>query len=136
MFLSAVKHKESEIPSSSLADIVFLLLIFFLVTTSIDFDRGIGLALPEWKAQEQKVKNITNVLINASGQVAIDGDAIQLNELTPQIKEKLFHHPGLIVSLKTDEQTDYRMYINVLDKLKQAWGEKPARISIAEPFDN
>ena len=136
MFIGNARHKEGEIPTSSLADIVFLLLIFFLVTTSIDVEKGIALVLPPFDPIEQPITNMSSVLINASGQIAIDGEMIELSELKSRIKGKLVGNPQFIVSLKTDVNTNYNMYIKVLDRLKQAWGNQPARISIAEPFDN
>ena len=136
MFIGNARHKEGEIPTSSLADIVFLLLIFFLVTTSIDIEKGIALVLPPFESDPRPITNLSSVLINESGQIAIDGEMIELNQLKGMIQDKLIGNPKFIVSLKTDANTDYNMYIKVLDRLKQAWGNQPARISIAEPFDN
>lgn len=134
MFIGGHLYKDSEIPTSSLADIVFLLLIFFLVTTNIDMEKGIGLALPPYDSKPKEMKGITSVLINEAGQVAIDGEAIQLSQLKGLIQDRLAQKPKLIVSLKTDVNTEYNMYIKVLDRLKQAWGNNPVRISIADPY--
>jgi len=136
MFIGNTRHHEGEIPTSSLADIVFLLLIFFLVTTSIDIQKGIALVLPKIQDKVFETNNMSTVLINASGQIALDGEAIELYELKGRIQEKALNNPGFIVSLKTDAATDYNIYIKVLDRLKQAWGNQPAQISIAEPFEN
>jgi biopolymer transport protein ExbD len=67
MLIGKKKDKGVEIPASSLADIVFLLLIFFLVTTSIDSEKGLDLVLPPPNEDiiEVAKKNITNLLINA-----------------------------------------------------------------------
>ena len=132
MFLKFANRRETEIPTSSLADIVFLLLIFFLVTTSIDFEKGLDLILP---VGEKKVNpdNISNLLINNMNQVAIDGNVIAVERISYTIRLKLEKNPNLIVSIKTDNTTNYQTYIDVLDELKIAWGDKPARISIADP---
>ena len=63
------KFKSSEIPTSSMADIAFLLLIFFLVTTTIDTDKGLGLVLPPPGDMEIEIRkeNILNCLINSQG---------------------------------------------------------------------
>jgi len=135
MFIGNARHKDGEIPTSSLADIVFLLLIFFLVTTSIDIEKGIGLVLPDFEIIEVPDGMVAYVLINKAGQIAVDGAGIDLHQLQFIIKEKLADNPRLIVSLTTDTNTDYNMYIKVLDRLKQAWGNQPARISIAEPLE-
>ena len=132
MFLKFSKRKETEIPTSSLADIVFLLLIFFLVTTSIDFEKGLDLILPAGDKKDVHPENISNLLINSMNQVAIDGDTVPINQISHAIKLRLEQNPYLIVSIKTDDATNYETYINVLDELKIAWGNKPARISITD----
>ncbi|MBD3223524.1 MAG: biopolymer transporter ExbD [Caldithrix sp.] len=132
MLLGKKKDKEVEIPMASLADIVFLLLIFFLVTTSIDTEKGLDLVLPPPGDQEIKIppKNITNLLINAQGQVLLDGEIIPIGQISGKIKEMIFENEKLIVSVKTDEETKYDTYVQVLDQLKKADAKK---ISLAEP---
>ena len=126
------------IPTASLPDIVFLLLIFFLVTTTIDMDKGIDMTLPE-RGGEVKIRkeNITNVLINAQGQVLVDEEPVEIPLLREDNAEKIKARgfdsegkPKLIVSIKPDRKTQYNTYIEVLDQIKLA-GAK--RISIAEP---
>jgi len=125
------KDRDSEIPMASLADIAFLLLIFFLVTTTIDVDRGIGLTLPA-KGEETEVrsKNITNLLINAQGEVLLDNELINISDVNRLIREKIAENPNLIVSVKTDRLTKYDVFVQALDELKVA---NATRISIAEP---
>ena len=138
MLLGKKKKTTQEIPTSALPDIVFLLLIFFLVTTTIDAEKGLDLVLPAADATELEIakKNLANLLINAVGNVAIDGELIEIRDITPNVKERLQQNPLLVVSLKTDKQTKYDIYIDVLDRLKKAWGDRPTRISIAEPEEN
>lgn len=132
MLLEKKKSRSnSDIPMASLADIAFLLLIFFLVTTTIDVDRGIGLSLPaKGEETEVRTKNITNLLINAQGEVLLDNEVIAINEIARRIEQKIQENPNLIVSVKTDRTTKYDVFIQVLDELKIA---KATRISIAEP---
>jgi len=131
MVVEKKKERSSEIPTSSLADIAFLLLIFFLVTTTIDVDKGIGLVLPpQGEAKEISKRNIANLLINEEGKVMLDDQITDIPMLKNIIKEKIAQNPNLIISVKTDEKTKYRYYIQVLDQLKQANAKK---ISIAEP---
>ena len=136
MFIGKTRQKEGEIPTASLADIVFLLLIFFLVTTSIDIQKGIGIVLPGFEPIDVSKGMLTNVWINKDGAISVDGKITDLNQLSSDIKNMLITNPKLIVSLTTAANTDYDIYIKVLDRLKQAWGNKAARISIAEPFEN
>jgi len=132
------KKDIGAIPTASLPDIVFLLLIFFLVTTTIDMDKGIDMTLPE-RGGEVKIKkqNITNILINAQGQVLVDEEPVEIPLLRESIVEKVKARgydtqgvPILVISIKTDKKTPYNTYIEVLDQIKLA-GVK--RISIAEP---
>ena len=135
MLLGKKKDRDVEIPSASLSDIVFLLLIFFLVTTSIDTEKGLDLVLPPIDSEEIKInpKNITNLLINASGQALLDGEVIEIREISRIIREKILENELLIVSVKTDKQTQYDVYVHVLDQLKKA---EAKRISLAEPDED
>jgi len=132
MLLEKKKSRNnSDIPMASLADIAFLLLIFFLVTTTIDVDRGIGLSLPaKGEETEVRTKNITNLLINAEGEILLDNEIIAINEIARRIEHKIQENPNLIVSVKTDRKTKYDVFVHVLDELKAA---NATRISIAEP---
>jgi biopolymer transport protein ExbD len=131
MLVEKRKSKDSEIPTSSLADIAFLLLIFFLVTTTIDVDKGIGLALPpKGETKEVHKKNIANLSVNAQGEVLIDDNIVQVNMIKNIIQSKIAANPLITVSVKTDKDTDYWVFIKVLDQLKQA---NASRISLAEP---
>ncbi len=124
-------RNNGDIPMASLADIAFLLLIFFLVTTTIDVDRGIGLSLPaKGEETEVRTKNITNLLINAQGEILLDHEVIAINEISRRIEQKIQENPNLIVSVKTDRETKYDVFVQVLDELKIA---NATRISIAEP---
>jgi len=120
-----------DIPTASMADIAFLLLIFFLVTTTIDMDKGLGQVLPpEGQQIEVPKKNISNILVNARGDVLMDNEPVQIRDIRRLAMEKLAANELMIFSLKTHARTKYQAYINVLDQLKQA---NATRISIAEP---
>ena len=124
------RFKGGEIPTSSMADIAFLLLIFFLVTTTIDIDKGLGLVLPaEGETIEIKKKNILNCLINSSGMVLLGGEPVNLKDVSRIVKEKLRENNKLIISVKTHERTHYKDYVAIIDQLKIA---NATRISIAD----
>lgn len=135
MLLAKRKKTSTEIPTSALPDIVFLLLIFFLVTTTIDAEKGLDLVLPPAQSEELKMapENIANLLINAAGNVAIDNQIVEIRDITRIIKERLQANPILVVSVKTDKLTKYDVYLDVIDKLKKA---EAKRISLAEPEEN
>ncbi len=124
---------EATIPTSSMADIAFLLLLFFLVATVIDVDTGIGLTLPEYVENPENVKvdksRMAAILINENGDVLVDGNPVPVfqikNNLKPRIisKIELPSNKKLIVSVKTDRKTNYNTYIQALDQIKQAYFE-------------
>jgi len=127
------KTPEATIPTSSMADIAFLLLIFFLVATVIDVDSGIGMTLPEFVEDIETVEvpkdRMAAILINETGEVLLDGQPISLfqitNTLKPRIQSKidLPKNKKLIVSIKTDRKTVYNAYIQALDQVKEAFFE-------------
>ena len=129
--IKKIRRPAQEINSSSMADIAFLLLVFFLVTTTISMDKGISLVLPsEGNELEVNRKNIVNILMNESGKVLIDDKPIKVNAIRSLIERKISSNPNLIFSVQTHPRTKYQDYLRVLDQLKEA---KATKISIANP---
>lgn len=137
--LEKKRERESpEIPGSALADIAFLLLIFFLVTTTIDIDTGIGMTLPppledDMEPPPVRARNMLAILVNAQGQVLIEDQPASLN----QIRQEVIRHvtnfgedpdysespQAAIVSIKTQRQTPYSIYIRTLDEVWMGYHE-------------
>ncbi len=127
------KIPEATIPTASMADIAFLLLLFFLVATVIDVDTGLGLTLPEIVENQEEVKVDPNrmaaVLVNENGDVLIDGNVVPVFQIKDLLKARIASKNDLpknkkmIVSLKTDRKTVYNVYIAALDQIKQAYFE-------------
>lgn len=125
-----VKHT-AEIPTASMADIAFLLLVFFLVTTTINNDKGIFLTLPDWGDQKNVPKsNICNVLINSTGLVMVGGEEIQIPFIQDNIRKRIEANEDLIISIKTEPETEYDIFIEVFDQITLSGAGK---ISLAEP---
>lgn len=128
------KRKEKggiSIPTSSMSDIAFLLLTFFLVTTSLDLDKGLGLTLPP-KGDPKPIpkQNIASILVNESGAVMIDEEIVEIPRIKDIIKQRLAVNDKLTVSIKTNSGTKYQTFMSVLDQVQMA---EARRISIAEP---
>ena len=124
------RFKGGAIPTSSMADIAFLLLIFFLVTTTIDMDKGLGMVLPaEGEEMEISKKNILNCLINSTGNILLGGEVVEVRNLSKTVRQKLAENDKLIISVKAHKASNYLDYVKVIDQLKQA---NATRISIAE----
>ncbi|MBM4169063.1 MAG: biopolymer transporter ExbD [Ignavibacteria bacterium] len=117
--------RDVEIPTSSMADISFLLLLFFLVTTTIDVDTGIGLVLPppveDTEIVKVKTQSLIRVLVNAAGDVLLDDEVTSVQQIHEIVANKLRLNKKLIVSIKVDRETPYRVYIAALDEIKQAY---------------
>jgi biopolymer transport protein ExbD len=124
------RFKGGEIPTSSMADIAFLLLIFFLVTTTIDTDKGLGIVLPPPGDMEIEIRkdNIMNCLINSQGKVLLDEEPTNIDQIHRIVGEKLRANNKLVISVKAHPKTAYNDYVKVIDQLKRADAK---RISIA-----
>ena len=125
------RRKLQEINSSSMADIAFLLLVFFLVTTTISMDKGISLVLPsEGNEMEVNKSNIVNILVNESGKVLIDDKPSRIVDIKSIAEKRIANNKNVIFSVQTHPRTKYQIYLKVLDKLKEA---NASKISIANP---
>lgn len=127
-----------EVNAGSMADIAFLLLIFFLVTTTIDVDKGVLVRLPPWSDEppedlKLKKRNVYSVLVNAQDQLLVRGEPQQVTTLKDNAKEFILNPnqrsdmseaPNkAIISLKNDRSTSYKTYIEVYNELKAAYNE-------------
>jgi len=99
-----------EINAGSMADIAFLLLIFFLVTTTMDSDSGITIKLPPWEENlEQeppviKARNVLEVLVNSSNQLLVEGEVMRVNQLRDKTKKCITNedlYPNMSVGHET-----------------------------------
>jgi len=125
------RQNMQEINSSSMSDIAFLLLVFFLVTTTISLDKGISLILPaDGNELEVNRKNIVSILINDRGKVLMDNQPAKMMRIKSLAEKKIASNANVIFSVITNKNTKYRDYILVLDQLKQA---NATKISIANP---
>lgn len=143
------KRKIQEVNAGSMADISFLLLIFFLVATTMNTDMGINRLLPPWQEeiQEQEVKdrNVLKVFVSNRNELMVNSERIDVSELKdrtksfvlnrandpnmPEFKMEVIDFIGEypvsegIVSLKNDRGTSYGMYIRVQNELTMAFNE-------------
>jgi len=130
--MEAKRQKVSdEVPTSSMADIAFLLLIFFLVTTVFPKDKGLAIVLPE-EAEEVEVsqKNILHLIIQPTGIVTVKrGESQQEQQMRTDDIESLWRqeitsNPNLIAAVKTHPDASYRFMVDVLDGLQTAGAER------------
>jgi biopolymer transport protein ExbD len=124
-------RRGGEIPTSSMADIAFLLLVFFLVTTVFDEERGLRVVLPEpQETVEVSQKNIMHLLIQENGAVQVrrgESDAVQTvqpREVGVLWRQAYAQNENLIAAVKTSPTAAYRHMISVLDQLQGAGAER------------
>lgn len=154
--------KNPEIPQASLADIAFMLLIFFLVTTTMDVDSGLEKRLAQWVPDSQldentppiNERNVFVVNVNKDNQLMVEGEIIPLEELREKAKEFLanpmnadnlpekdptdvpyFGTVGItkgIISLQNDVGTTYGTYLAVQNELVAAYNELREELSLSQ----
>ncbi len=134
-----------EVPATSLADIAFMLLIFFLVTTTMDVDSGLERRLPQWvedvpeNTPEIKERNVFIVLVNRDNNLLVEGEPARIEDLRERAKEFManpYDDESLpekepkelpyfgevmvtkgVISLQNDYDTKYGTYIAVQNEL-------------------
>lgn len=141
------KRAAPEVNAGSMADIAFLLLIFFLVTTTIETDTGINRKLPPMDDNQEDViikqKNIFTVLVNGKDELLVEDERMNLKDLRKAAVEFLDNggdgtcdychgkkNPAssdnpdkAIISLKNARETSYKMYVSVQNELVAAYNE-------------
>ena len=131
-------RQSNEINAGSMADIAFLLLIFFLVTTTIAEDKGILTKLPPWSDEpppklELNARNVYSILVNANNQLLVRGEPMDIKNLKENTKNFISNPGGAknmaispksaIISLKNDRGTHYDTYLQVYNELQAAYRE-------------
>ena len=118
-----IRKKEiaSEIFTGSMADISFLLIIYFMITSAFSTDRGLDFALPEeTDTPEIKQEDAIEVHVMPGGAIEVDKKALPMEGLLPYILEKLQQNPEKPVILRTDPDATYGDMISVFDRLRRA----------------
>lgn len=134
-------RENPEINSSSMADIAFLLLIFFLVTTTIANDKGLLIPLPpdpeQLPPEDIKIpeRNLFKIQVNSADKMLVEGEPFtsEVSEIKQMIKDFVNNNGAdptssespkkAIVSLKTDRGTTQAKFIEVLDNIQAAYYE-------------
>lgn len=138
---------KNEINAGSMADIAFMLLIFFLVTTTMDVDKGITVKLPPWSEEEPDItklrkRNVFSINLNSNNQLQVRGELIQVRDLREKTKEFISNPLKLdnlsedptkaLISLKNDRGTKYSAYIEVYNEITAAYNELWDDLSLKE----
>lgn len=127
-------QEEAEIPTASMADIAFLLIIFFMTTSIFARDKGLKLVLPE-KGTEVKVKttHLLKISINDKGEIFAGDQPTTLAQLKPTIQERLREDTLLIIYIKTHVDAPYGGMIQVFDLVKSIPEAKRVSLGVIKP---
>ncbi|MFQ5670566.1 MAG: ExbD/TolR family protein [Acidobacteriota bacterium] len=126
----AKKRNEVEIPTASMADIAFLLIIFFMVTTVFSATKGLDFKLPKDEEENLETETIEAVYIKVQpgGSLLVDHQPMTLQQILPYLQPKLERWPDKPIILYTDPEATYENMIAVYDILNQ--GEKQIGIKV------
>lgn len=110
-----------EIPTSSMADIAFLLIIYFMVTTTFAATQGLDFALPKEEDQPPIIEKEESTLveIQADGSYVVDQQPMQLEDILDYLKPKLERNPLKPVIIRPMPQAPYGSMVEVFDELRQ-----------------
>ena len=117
------------IPVSSMADIAFLLLVFFMVTSVLDTDPDIPIVLPDVPGGEQLSKKIANIYISADRTVFYNSLKMPLAEAINNVRGKMSVTPDLKVLVHADKDLPYSEVDNLFEMLKEAGALKVSLVT-------
>lgn len=133
------KKSEADIPTASMADIAFLLIIFFMTTTIFASEKGLKMLLPE-KGEEVKIasRNIMQILVSPQGKVLLEDPAgglreYKIDDLRGQVEAALERtHDSISVAIKVAPTASYSIMIDVLDEVKLAKAKRISLVPLTE----
>ena len=131
--------RRPEIQMAPLIDVIFLLLIFYAVTTQFVTDERLKLQLPEAKTAEAvgagHQERTPEVVVAVDGTVWIDGKQVAMDQLEARLRRVVDNAPGRTIILKGDRAADYGVVVHVLDVARSV-GAKTIQMSAEKPPDN
>ncbi|MCH7824038.1 MAG: biopolymer transporter ExbD [Acidobacteria bacterium] len=117
------KKGNPDIPTSSMADIAFLLIVFFMVTSVFSVTRGLEFQLPRQDTSaEQTAEEAVHIFIERSGancSFTVDGTLMALDDINVYLQPKLARNPNKFVIIDPAPTAPYRCMVDVFDELKQ-----------------
>ena len=115
-------HTSKEISTSSMPDIIFMLLIFFMVTTVMREYEGLDVIIPQAKMIEklESKRHTSYIWATKDGLVSVDDRIININNLSGLMYSKIVKDPKITVSLKSDEKTTMKLITDIHTQLRTA----------------
>ncbi len=113
-----------QAPLTSLIDIVFMLLIYFLLTTNFMVEQGIDVNLPDAKASAPQTQKEITVYIDQAGNVFLGKQPIDFNDLFDRLQARILENPGQLVVIKADGEIILDRAVQVMDIAQAAGAQK------------
>ncbi len=111
----------ARIPTSSMADIAFLLIVFFMVTTIFKLEQGLAITLPRSVAGDKIPREkVAHIWIDRQGTISIDDMVVTVPDIERLVVAKVRENHGIIISFNTDEMAPYRIINEAMERLKLA----------------
>lgn len=132
--ITKLKKQINEIPTASTADIAFLLIIFFMLTTVFRTEFGLKLTLPAAEATERimKRRNVAHIWLDKADRTSINDNLMDLHSVTSVIRDKVADNPDLIMVVRADKDVEYGSVNDILEALKEA---DALKITFATEFE-
>ncbi len=112
---------QSKVPTSSMADIAFLLLIFFMTTTIFKMEDGLPVTLPRVEtSQKQQREMISRIWVNRDGVISINDKLVTVGNIEAIIVTMMQEKPSLIIAFNADDRCPYIVVSDVMEELKKA----------------
>lgn len=120
MKISRDTKVSDEIPTASMADVAFLLIIYFMVTSTFAATRGLDFALPEQEDNPPMIEKEESVLIEiqAAGNLVVDGQSMDLADVVDYLEPRLERNPLKPVIIRPDPNAPYGRMVDVFDELR------------------
>ena len=110
----------AEIQMTPLIDMVFILLIFFVVTTSFVAETGIGIERPQASSSESLPRESVTVAVRADGQIVLGGQEVGLFSVRPHLERRIRNQPGLSAVIVADRTVPVERVVRVMDEIRAA----------------
>jgi len=116
----------SHLDIAPLIDIVFLLLVFFMLTSTFMVPEAIELALPESSSASAMDTTAIIVSLNQTGELALNGESIELKQLQQAIMPLIKQNTASAITLKSDARTEVQLLLKIMDEIREAGGTNVA----------
>lgn len=133
MKIKATQKVSNAIPTGSMADIIFLLLIFFMVTTIFKMEEGLPISLPRAESgSELERERLVHVWADRFNRISINDKLIRVESINAVIAARFEENPSLIIAFNVDFRTKYSLVSEIMEQLKEANAVNVTFVSVGE----